>query len=200
MTLLSMNESSSDRSIDAMLIREIEVKKKCELMRTTGKTTLPKPPPLIPQHRIGLTDREAKGWTPQLSVMSISVERRHQLNHQPYGEQSSALHSSPQCSPYDRLSSSVSHYSIGGMPYIRANYRPSSGSPVLAGSGTRDTWHAPTPLPGITTALRPSTDYRLSVLPLNSSWLHSNGTDGSDGCDGCRPGPVNTGESKSQLE
>ena len=184
LTLLSMSESSSELSIDEMLIKEIEVKKKCELMRAIGRATLPKPPPLIPQHKIGVTDREhreERGSVHQLSVMSSGVERRHQ----PYGEQS-ALHSH---SPYDRLSSSVSHYSL---PYIRANYEPSSGSPVLLASGTRDTWHAPTPMSSIA-GIRPSTDYRLSVLPLNNSWLHSNGIDG------CRPGPLNTGESKSQL-
>ena len=181
MTLLSMSESSSQTSIDDILIKEIEAKKKCEMMRISVKTVLPKPPPLIPQHR-NAQNKSYMRLTGEQSVYQSSSMCSTE-DQQPYGEQQ---HNSPHSSSYQRPSYN--------MAYIRDNhnYNSSSGAPVLLAS---DTWHAPTLLSG--TGVRVSDadfmQHRLNVFPLNNSWLHSNGTDG------CRPGAVNTGESMSQL-
>ena len=185
MTLLSLSESSSQTSIDDILIKEIEAKKKCEMMRISAKTVLPKPPPLIPQHKNAQNKSDMKITAEQSICESSIISGEDQ---QPYGEQ---RHNSPHSSSYQRLSYN--------MAYIRDNhnYNSSSGAPVLLASSTRDTWHAPTSLSSTVAPTRVSdADYmqhRLTVSPLNSSWLHSNGTDG------CRPGAVNTGESMSQL-
>ena len=187
MTSLSMSDSTSQTSIDNILIKEIEEKKRCEMMRISGKTVLPKPPPLIPQQRSAQNkpDIEETGEQSvcESPLMSGSVERQ-----QPYGEQQ---HNSPHSSSYQRLSYI--------MAYIRDshNYDSNSGAPVLLPTGTRDTWHAPSPLSNTGTAIRTSVpDFmqpRLTVLPLNNSWLHSNGTDG------CRPGPMNTGKVNESI-
>src|SRR4051812_12555696 len=107
MTLLSMSESSQT-SIDDILIKEIEAKKKCEIMRIGGKSVLPKPPPLIPQHR-SAQNKSDMGLTGEQSVCESSLMSTGK-EQQPYGEQRPHSHSSL----YQRLSYS--------MPYIRETH------------------------------------------------------------------------------